>query len=107
MNQLAVFHEKTTVRHWVRQQRAAGRTVGLVPTMGALHAGHFSLVRRSVAECDATVATIFVNPTQFAPGEDLAKYPRTLEADMAGLRQTGATAVFVPPEGTMYAGGIL
>jgi pantoate--beta-alanine ligase len=103
MNELAVFHEKTRARQWVHQQRAAGRTVGLVPTMGALHEGHFSLVRRSVRDCDATVATIFVNPTQFAPGEDLAKYPRTLEADLEGLRSAGAAAVFVPPDGTMYS----
>ena len=73
--------------------RRAGRRIGLVPTMGALHEGHLSLVRAAKAECDLTVATIYVNPSQFAAGEDLAKYPRTLTADLEKLAQCGADLV--------------
>ena len=69
--------------------KAQGKTVGLVPTMGALHAGHASLVKRCVAENDAAVVSVFVNPTQFNDKNDLAKYPRTLEADCSLLEQCG------------------
>lgn len=82
--------------------RAQGKTVGLVPTMGALHAGHASLVKRSVAENDATVVSVFVNPTQFNDKNDLAKYPRTLEADCRLLEQCGATVVFAPSVEEIY-----
>lgn len=85
--------------------RAEGRTVGLVPTMGALHAGHLSLVRASRTACDATVATIFVNPTQFAPGEDFTKYPRTFDADCALLEAEGVDVVFAPEAAEMYPPG--
>ena len=73
--------------------------------MGALHAGHLSLVERATAECDATVVTIFVNPTQFAPHEDLAQYPRTLDADLAGIGRYDVDFVFVPTNGEMYPPG--
>ena len=76
--------------------RREGKTIGLVPTMGALHDGHFSLVRESATHCDVTVATIFVNPSQFGPKEDLSRYPRTLDHDLAGLRAAGADYVFIP-----------
>ena len=85
--------------------RREGKTIGLIPTMGALHEGHYSLVRRSAGECDVTVATIFVNPTQFAPHEDFSKYPRTLESDLRGLQNAGAQFVFVPSVDTMYPPG--
>ena len=87
--------------HW----RSDSLKVGLIPTMGALHPGHYSLVRRSVAECDVTAATIFVNPTQFGPNEDLHKYPRTLEEDLEGLRERGADLVFVPKAEDIYPPG--
>lgn len=89
------------VDHWRRE----GLSIGLVPTMGALHEGHFSLVRRSVEECDITAASIFVNPTQFAPEEDLDRYPRTLEDDLAGLRELGCDLVFVPQPHLVYPKG--
>ena len=82
--------------------RQAGKTVGLVPTMGALHEGHASLVRRSVQENDVTVVSIFLNPTQFNDKTDLAKYPRTLEADCALLESCGATLAFAPSVEEIY-----
>lgn len=83
--------------------RAQGKTVGLVPTMGALHAGHASLVKRCVAENDAAVVSVFVNPTQFNDKNDLAKYPRTLDADCRLLEQCGAAFAFAPSVEEMYS----
>ncbi len=82
--------------------RTRALTVGLVPTMGALHEGHLSLVRRSSADCDVTVVTIFVNPLQFGPGEDLDAYPRDLEGDVAAAAGAGADLVFAPTAREMY-----
>ena len=89
------------VSHWRRE----GLRIGLVPTMGALHAGHLALVERSVAECDVSIASIFVNPTQFAPNEDLSRYPRTLEGDLDGLRSAKCDLVFVPQNKSLYPDG--
>ena len=82
--------------------RKEGKTIGLVPTMGALHAGHASLVNRAVAENDVVVVSDFVNPTQFNDQNDLLKYPRTLEADCALLEKCGATLVFAPSVEEVY-----
>ncbi|WP_321332813.1 pantoate--beta-alanine ligase [uncultured Bacteroides sp.] len=82
--------------------KAQGKTVGLVPTMGALHAGHASLVKRSVAENDVTVVSVFVNPTQFNDKIDLIKYPRTLDADCKLLEANGASFVFAPSVEEIY-----
>jgi pantoate--beta-alanine ligase len=89
----------------VRAQQAAGKRVGLVPTMGALHAGHLSLVERSARECDFTVVTIFVNPKQFSPQEDFSKYPRTLESDLERLSAHNVPVVFAPSAAEMYPAG--
>ena len=85
--------------------RRDGKSIGLVPTMGALHAGHVSLVDASAYRCDFTVVTIFVNPTQFAPNEDFRKYPRTLDGDLAALAGRGVDLVFVPPTDEVYRPG--
>jgi pantoate--beta-alanine ligase len=85
--------------------RAAGQKIGVVPTMGALHAGHLSLVKAARVDCDRVIATIFVNPTQFAPTEDLAKYPRTLGEDLELLAAEGVDAVLVPKEEEIYPPG--
>jgi pantoate--beta-alanine ligase len=83
----------------------AGETVGMVPTMGALHAGHRALIDRAVAENDAVVVTIFVNPAQFGPTEDFSRYPRNLDADLAVLASAGVHAAFVPSVEVMYPEG--
>ncbi len=90
------------LRLFVTQQRQLGKRLGLVPTMGALHAGHLSLVKKSNEECDVTIVTIFVNPTQFAPHEDLDKYPRTLTQDLKLLAELHVSAVFVPSVEQIY-----
>lgn len=86
-------------------ERAAGRTVGLVPTMGYLHEGHASLMRRAAAECDVAAATIFVNPLQFAATEDLSTYPRDLDGDRRLAEACGIEHLFVPAEAEMYPAG--
>lgn len=93
------------LRRHVADARRAGKVVGVVPTMGALHAGHASLVEACSRECDLTIVTIFVNPTQFGPGEDFGRYPRTLEADLQLMASHGAQIVFAPSTDSMYAPG--
>jgi pantoate--beta-alanine ligase len=88
-----------------REVRAGGALVGFVATMGALHEGHLSLVRRARAECGVVVASIFVNPLQFAPGEDLARYPRTFVEDCARLEAEGVELLLAPEVGEMYPEG--
>lgn len=93
------------LRRRISAARGSCRRIGLVPTMGALHEGHLSLVRASKESCDFTVVSIFVNPAQFGPGEDLNAYPRTLEADLEALAQCGADLVFTPANNEVYRSG--
>ena len=95
------------VREIVKGWRAAGETVGLVPTMGFLHAGHQSLIAASVKGNDRTVVSVFVNPTQFGPNEDLASYPRDLDRDAALCESTGADLIFHPEPSEMYPEGFV
>ena len=99
---MEIVHTIKDVRRAMRQARAEGKTIGLVPTMGALHAGHGSLIEAAAKECDYVVVTIFVNPTQFGPGEDLDKYPRTLDEDAAYCEKLGAELIFAPSSDEMY-----
>jgi len=99
---LPVFRTPKDMQEWSRARLAEGKTIGCVPTMGALHEGHLSLVRRSASECDETIITIFVNPLQFGPSEDYEKYPRDEEGDLKAARQAGATAAFCPSVEDMY-----
>src|SRR5690348_5114248 len=85
--------------------RAEGRTIGLVPTMGFLHEGHLSLLRAARAECDVVVMSLFVNPTQFGPGEDLDRYPRDEERDLRLAAEAGADHVYAPPVEEVYPDG--
>ena len=89
-------------RSAVAAARAAGKRVGFVPTMGALHAGHASLIRASRAECDFTVVSIFVNPTQFGPNEDYSRYPRTFDADRELCAAVGTDLIFAPTADEIY-----
>ena len=100
-----VFTSPAETRAAVLAACAEGRTVGFVPTMGALHAGHLSLIDAARAECDLIAASIFVNPTQFAPSEDFSAYPRPLERDLDLLREHGCQLVFTPAAEVMYPPG--
>ena len=88
-----------------RQARAESRVVGLVPTMGALHAGHLSLIERAHRECSPVIASIFVNPKQFGPNEDFSKYPRTFESDSEKLQHAGVDSLFAPEASEIYPNG--
>src|SRR5580698_6380927 len=99
---LRVVETAADCRHTLEQARDAGRSVGLVPTMGALHAGHVSLMARARAECDTVAVSIFVNPLQFGDPDDIAHYPRTLDWDLAVCAEAGVDIVFAPSVTEMY-----
>jgi pantoate--beta-alanine ligase len=102
---MEILHTVSELRQWARSSRRAGQTIGLVPTMGALHAGHASLIRAAHKACGAVAVSIFVNPTQFGPNEDYARYPRSLEADCKLAEAAGAIVVFAPPVEELYPAG--
>jgi pantoate--beta-alanine ligase len=95
----------SATRQAILQARQAGKKIGFVPTMGALHAGHAILMRRAKTECDCVVVSIFVNPTQFGPNEDFTRYPRTFEADQALCAAVGVDVIFYPTPELMYPKG--
>lgn len=104
-NAVKVLRSVRELRAALRSERAAGRGVGLVPTMGFFHDGHLSLMRRARAECDVVVVSLFVNPTQFAPSEDLASYPRDEARDLRLTGEQGIDYVFAPPVEEVYPAG--
>jgi len=99
---MEILETKAELHEYSLRQRGEGKSVGLVPTMGALHEGHLSLVRAAREECDTVIVSIFVNPTQFGPDEDLETYPRAFKADRAACEELGVDAIFAPPDGEMY-----
>lgn len=102
---IPVLAELASLRVTVSDWRKAGLRIGFVPTMGNLHAGHYSLVELARRHADRIVASVFVNPTQFGPGEDFSRYPRTPEADAAGLAAAGCDLLWMPTVSTMYPHG--
>jgi pantoate--beta-alanine ligase len=102
---IEILRTANELRAWSRAARAAGKTVGLVPTMGALHAGHASLIRAAHSRTAAVAVSIFVNPTQFGPNEDYARYPRSFDADCALAESLDADVIFAPSVEEMYPNG--
>src|SRR5579872_4194687 len=102
---METIHTIAWMKQVARDARRVEHILGLVPTMGALHEGHFSLIRAARSQCSPVVVSIFVNPTQFGPGEDFTKYPRTLEADRAACKNLGVDYLFAPPVEEMYPRG--
>lgn len=100
---MELFHSAADVREWSLRQRAAGKRVGFVPTMGYLHDGHLSLVDHAKKNADVVVVSIFVNPTQFGPNEDFESYPRDEERDLQRCRERGVDVVFFPSVAEMYS----
>ena len=103
--ELMIYSSPADVQAQTLAWKRAGLTVGLVPTMGYLHEGHASLIKRAAAECDRVVVSVFVNPTQFGPNEDLESYPRDFEHDKALVAECGAHLIFAPTPDDMYAPG--
>ncbi len=102
---MKIFTTIPEARAACRDARASRKRLGLVPTMGALHEGHLSLVRAAKAQCGAVAVSIFVNPTQFGPAEDLSKYPRQFDRDCGLLEKEGVEILFAPPVEEIYPGG--
>jgi pantoate--beta-alanine ligase len=102
---MKILRTVNELRQWARNGRHAGRTIGLVPTMGALHAGHASLIRAAHSSCGLVAVSIFVNPTQFGPNEDYNRYPRSFEADCALAQAEGASVIFAPSVEELYPAG--
>lgn len=102
---METIHTLEWMKQVARQARADGRLVGFVPTMGALHEGHLSLIRAAQQQCSPVIASIFVNPAQFGPSEDLEKYPRQMEADGAALEELRVDYLFAPTAKEMYPDG--
>lgn len=105
MSELKIFTTVAETVAYAKEQKAAGRTIGLCPTMGALHEGHMTLMRAARSACDVVIASVFVNPVQFGPNEDYDKYPRQFDADCAKLAAEGVDAVFHPSPEEMYPAG--
>lgn len=99
---MVLFKKAKAISNYINNQKAEGKTIGFVPTMGALHAGHFSLIEQAKKETDLAVCSIFVNPTQFNNPDDFEKYPVTIERDIEALIQCGCDVLFLPPQEEIY-----
>jgi len=99
---MKIFKEIKEMQEWCKEQKAQGKSIGLVPTMGYLHKGHLALVREARVQCDIVVVSIFINPIQFGAGEDFEDYPRDFESDAVRLQEENADAVFSPDVEEMY-----
>ncbi len=104
-DEILIFEDSEKLSEFIYREKNKGKKIGFTPTMGALHDGHFSLIRRSLAENDVSICSIFVNPTQFNVPSDLVKYPRTIEKDIKGLRDEGCPVVFIPSSEDIYPNG--
>lgn len=104
---MILFKETFAFTNYISQLKKLGKSIGFVPTMGALHNGHLSLIQKSIQKCDVTVCSIFVNPTQFNNKNDFDKYPNTIENDIYQLETTGCDILFLPSLWEMYPNGIL
>src|ERR1700683_1100349 len=103
---MEILRTVAELREWSRRERNdGGNTIGLVPTMGALHAGHASLIRAAKGSCGYVAVSIFVNPTQFGPNEDFARYPRSFDADCTLAKTEGADVIFAPPAEKLHPAG--
>lgn len=102
---MKIITKTSELEEYVRPLKAAGKSLGFTPTMGALHKGHFTLIAKSIAENDVSICSIFVNPTQFNVAEDLEKYPRTLEKDAQGLEENGCDILYAPSVDEIYPDG--
>jgi pantoate--beta-alanine ligase len=102
---MEILRTVAELRRWARESRRKQSAIGLVPTMGALHAGHASLIRAAATDCGSVAVSIFVNPTQFGPNEDYGRYPRSFEADCALAKGEGATVIFAPAVEELYPAG--
>lgn len=102
---MLIYHTIAEIRQYVREVRSSGQSIGLVPTMGYLHEGHLELMRQAKKQCDKVIVSIFVNPTQFGPGEDLERYPRDLKRDARMSEEVGVDAIFNPAADEIYPAG--
>jgi len=102
---MKIFQYADKLKTYITSQKKLGKTIGFVPTMGALHAGHMSLIEQSIQNTDITVCSIFVNPTQFGETRDLSKYPRTVDSDIKKLEQNGCSVVYTPSVEDIYPDG--
>lgn len=105
MKNMLVIKDIASMKKWCRKAKEEGKIIGFVPTMGALHEGHLSLIRKARKDCDVVVVSIFVNPTQFGPGEDFERYPRNLSQDIILCEKEGVDFVFAPSSKDMYPEG--
>ncbi len=102
---MRIIQTPNDLQEYALSMRSSGKSIGLIPTMGAFHEGHLSLIRQARVDCDVVIVTLFVNPAQFGPGEDLEKYPRRLEADREAAAREGVDVLFVPSIDAMYPKG--